>query len=303
MSRWRSRGNLDDPITPNGDGGFIGFETRRHPTILEAGLARFAQNMRFSEFVGMVRKGIERITGDTQTPATAFTLPFTLGGQLSIALLTRSGSTATALLANTPNPELTDGDEIEIQGADQSEYNGSFTLTKISANQFSFTVAGTPATPATGTITCSQPLGVDQGGVFASCRFSDVETNNEYIAIAQEDKVTLVDPDDVNNPIDIEYANDTSTDITEDFTNEDDGDILQVGNGLLINRGTTKKALEWDGNIFNTGAVNIDSITRSGTTATVTTEEPHQYLTNDKVTQLLPMRLADHLPLLQQAQY
>jgi len=283
MSRWRSRGNLDDPITPNGDGGFIGFETRRHPTILEAGLARFAQNMRFSEFVGMVRKGIERITGDTQTPATAFTLPFTLGGQLSIALLTRSGSTATALLANTPNPELTDGDEIEIQGADQSEYNGS-TLTKISANQFSFTVAGTPATPATGTITCSQPLGVDQGGVFASCRFSDVETNNEYIAIAQEDKVTLVDPDDVNNPIDIEYANDTSTDITEDFTNEDDGDILQVGNGLLINRGTTKKALEWDGNIFNTGAVNIDSITRSGTTATVTTEEPHQYLTNDKVT-------------------
>ena len=107
--------------------------------------------------------------------------------------------------------------------------------------------------------------------MFASCRFSDVETNNEYIAIAQEDKVTLVDPDDVNNPIDIEYANDTSTDITEDFTNEDDGDILQVGNGLLINRGTTKKALEWDGNIFNTGAVNIDSNTRSGTTASVTT--------------------------------
>jgi len=284
MSRWRNRGQLDDAIQPNGDGGFVGFQTRRHPTILESGLARFAQNLRFGDFVASVRKGIDRITSDTQTPATAFTLPFTLGGQLSVASITRSGTTATVLLTADTDPEIINGDTIEIQGADQSEYNGEFTMTKINASSFTITVSGTPASPATGTITCSQPLGIDQGGVFASCRFSDVETNNEYIAIAQEDKVTLVDPDDLSSTIDIEYANDTTSSIIEELDGNQESDISQVGNGLLINRGTRDKALEWDGNIFNTDAVNVDSITRSGTTATVTTNDVHQYLSNDKVT-------------------
>lgn len=285
MSRWRENGRLDDPIQPNGDGGFYGFETRRHPTLLEAGVARFAENMRFIDFVGNVRKGIDRITEDVDTPKTAFTIPFDLGGQLSIASITRSGSTATVTLSAAPDPELADGDEIEIQGANESDYNGAFSpITKISSTVFTYDLGGaTPTTPATGTITCSQPLGVDQGGVFASCRFSDVETNNEYIAIAQSDKVTLVDPDNPTETIDIEYANDTSAFIQEDFTDEDDGDITQVGNGLLINRGTKKKALEWDGNIFNSGEVTVESITRVDAVATVTTDEPHEYTTNDKV--------------------
>jgi hypothetical protein len=40
-----------------------------------------------------------------------------------------------------------------IFGADQGEYNGIKTITYSNANEYTFTVSGTPATPATGTIT------------------------------------------------------------------------------------------------------------------------------------------------------
>lgn len=63
--------------------------------------------------------------------------------------ITRSGGTAT--VTATAHPFLT-GDKVVISGADQSDYNGAFTITKTGANTFTYTVANSPATPATGTI-------------------------------------------------------------------------------------------------------------------------------------------------------
>jgi len=279
MSRWRERGALDDVVMPNGDGGFVKFETRRHPTQLEPGVASFAQNQRLEDNVATVRKGIDRISPDVLDEGDPLLLPFSLGGEVSIASITRSGSTATVTLSATPDTPYSNGDEVEIQGADQSEYNGSFTLTYVSDTVFTYTVSGTPATPATGTITASPVLGAATDGVFASTLFSDVDTNQEYIALAQLDKVTLVNPDDPLNTIDIFYAEDSI--VEEQFEETDDGDIIQVGNGLLINRGKAKKALEWDGNLFNTDAREVTSMTRSGTTVTVTTATQHEYRVGD----------------------
>lgn len=63
--------------------------------------------------------------------------------------ITRSGSTAT--VAHTSHG-LVDGKKVLIKGADQNEYNGVKTITVTGVNEYTYTVSGTPATPATGTI-------------------------------------------------------------------------------------------------------------------------------------------------------
>ncbi len=67
--------------------------------------------------------------------------------------ITRSGSTATAV-ATGGSHFLGGVVDVEIKGATQSEYNGfhSCTPTSVPGDTFTFTVSGTPATPATGTI-------------------------------------------------------------------------------------------------------------------------------------------------------
>jgi hypothetical protein len=68
-------------------------------------------------------------------------------GQVTI---TRSGSTATATMAG--GHPFTTGQKVVHSGATQAEYNGAATVTSTSPTTYTFSVAGTPATPATGTI-------------------------------------------------------------------------------------------------------------------------------------------------------
>jgi hypothetical protein len=63
--------------------------------------------------------------------------------------ITRSGSTAT--VTHTGHG-LSTNDYVAIDGADQPEYNGVKLITVTGANSYTYTVSGTPATPATGTI-------------------------------------------------------------------------------------------------------------------------------------------------------
>lgn len=50
---------------------------------------------------------------------------------------------------------LSTGDKVVIRGANQQEYNGIHTITVTGTNGYDFTVAGSPTTPATGTIISS----------------------------------------------------------------------------------------------------------------------------------------------------
>ena len=68
----------------------------------------------------------------------------------SISSLTRSGSTATATTSGNHN--LVTGTRVTISGANQSEYNGTFVITVTGSATFTYSVTGSPATPATGTI-------------------------------------------------------------------------------------------------------------------------------------------------------
>ncbi len=67
----------------------------------------------------------------------------------SSVTITRASSTAT--VSHTAHGYST-GQKVVILGADQGEYNGIKTITVGGANDYTFTVSGTPTTPATGTI-------------------------------------------------------------------------------------------------------------------------------------------------------
>lgn len=70
--------------------------------------------------------------------------------QFTILSITRAGSTATATTSTAHG--YTTNDYVVVMGASQTEYNGVFQITVTSATTFTYTVTGTPDTPATGTI-------------------------------------------------------------------------------------------------------------------------------------------------------
>jgi hypothetical protein len=69
--------------------------------------------------------------------------------------ITRSGAVATVTHASHG---LTTGNQVKILGAVQSEYVGVHTITVLTASTYTFAVAGTPTTPATGTITATSVI-------------------------------------------------------------------------------------------------------------------------------------------------
>jgi len=75
------------------------------------------------------------------------------GDRKPVSTITRSGATAT--VTTTYNHGYANNDYVVIKGATQTEYNGKQQITYISPTSFSFPVSGTPASPATGTITSS----------------------------------------------------------------------------------------------------------------------------------------------------
>ena len=70
----------------------------------------------------------------------------------SVSGITRSGTTATVTLGSHG---YTTGKSVAHAGADQAEYNVTAVITKIDDDSYSYTVSGSPATPATGTITAT----------------------------------------------------------------------------------------------------------------------------------------------------
>jgi hypothetical protein len=81
----------------------------------------------------------------------------------AVTSITRSGSTATATVTAHG---LSTGNKVNLQGAAQTEYNGVFTITVVDANTFTYTVTGTPATPATGTIDCNRVVNLAQNDTY-----------------------------------------------------------------------------------------------------------------------------------------
>jgi len=90
---------------------------------------------------------------------------------LSTSSITRVGTTATATFLS--NHGLASGNTVTISGATQSEYNGSVQITVISDTSFIYTVSGSPASPATGTILADATYAT----VAVECTTTGQETN------------------------------------------------------------------------------------------------------------------------------
>jgi hypothetical protein len=90
---------------------------------------------------------------DLMTQAWTQWTSLTAGTPVSVSSITLNGSTATVTTSTAHG--VRDGGPITIAGAGQSEYNGNFQITLISATSFSIHITGTPVSPATGTITAT----------------------------------------------------------------------------------------------------------------------------------------------------
>lgn len=75
----------------------------------------------------------------------------TLGSSVSVSSITTTSGVATVTTSTAHG--LSDGDPVQISGANQSAYNGIFQASRVSSTVFTVNVTGSPAT-GTGTIVC-----------------------------------------------------------------------------------------------------------------------------------------------------
>lgn len=120
----------------------------RNPATVASGFVTFTGTVSGSIPLATVLSRSDGLLYETKASALIASQVF------SVSSLTRSGTTATATTATDHRVAI--GMQVTMAGADQTEYNGTFTVTSVSSDtSFSYTVSGSPVTPATGTITMS----------------------------------------------------------------------------------------------------------------------------------------------------
>ena len=154
-------------------------------------------------------------------------------GAQTVTSITRTDTTATV---TTPSAHLLkDGTFMRISGAGQSDYNGDFAITVTGANTFTYTVANSPATPATGTIT-SKVAPADWTKPFTGTNVAAYKqgagSNGMYLRI-----------DDTTTSHPRAKSFETMTDVntgTGDFPT-----TAQLSGGLYMNKSTSASAFPW----------------------------------------------------------
>ena len=251
---------LESPVQRDGDAGFLGFASRLNPLTLPAGMLQDSVNMRLDRGVAQTRKGSKRLTDTIGTTGAPLTLDFTLGTDVSVTSITRVSTTATV---TATAHGFTTGDQINMRGVDQSDYNGDFLVTVTGADTFTYTVSGSPATPATGTIIAnngpevrdSYAGGLYAAGVFASQNYDNA---NEYIVMAGSEVATLWRQGEST------VAKSYPTSPAESIDSTDTVSVVQAFDRLYILREADRTVSGW-----GVKAVTSGGITVSGTTATV----------------------------------
>jgi hypothetical protein len=260
---------LQDDVVSEGDIGFRGFASRPDPVTLGPGLCRLAENKRFVRGRAETRKGIKRMATGINAGITPLVVPFFLGNDFAVDSITRVSATATVTTAAAHG--LANGEQVNIRGADEAEYNGDFAVTVTSATEFTVTVSGSPASPATGTILMNDgPVlrTVYSGGLFSACLYASpvFDPGEEYIAMAGTDALWL--------------WKDGTTAVSKSYP---EGETVEDGDQVQVFQAYDKlyilRAQELNG-LY--GRQSVTSITRSGTTATVT-KVGHGFSSNMRV--------------------
>ena len=116
--------------------------------------------------------------------------------EFGITSITRASTTATATTYGKHG--LDDGQKVIISGASPTAYNGEKTITVTSPTTFTYTVSGSPSTPASGTILYNENVSVKftlpfQHNLLDEYAFSSVDfTAGEVITGANSDAVATI---------------------------------------------------------------------------------------------------------------
>jgi len=233
------------------------------------------------------------VTGASDAEYNSHSSWFSVGGLNYLYILDGTPASDPAVLGSQTSPDFPLASPVEAlkPGVEYkiTTYNSPDDFTNIgaSANQVNEVFTATSDAEPTNwtgasvltrtTLTASGLLGLVTDGVFATCLFSDVETNKEYVAMATSTKCILVNPDDTGNPINIAYGTDLILEPS------DASDIVQVNNGLLINMGKLKKAIEWDGNVSSVADHRAADVTVASNVVTVTLGATHDFHVGDNM--------------------
>ncbi len=264
--RYRTYAPTDDTPTADGDAAFLKFASRRQSTLLEPGTLEMAENVRLDRTTAKVRAGLASVSTELVLDNPPLVLDFTLAADVAVTSITRSGGTAT--VTTTAAHGYATGNLVEIRGATQTDYNGDFEITVTGASTFTYTVAGSPATPATGTILANagpvvQDVYADE--VQCSTVFATDDNNNtEYIILALTTSAYTIRNNTASQ--EIGYPAGETVEPTDDAA-------MHYWNGkVYLFRGYQ---------LADPAAVT--SVTSAAGTATVTTTAAHGLSTNDWV--------------------
>lgn len=260
----------DDDTTVQGDVGFTGLKSRLSPIALPEGYVQASENMRMDRNVAQTRRGAKRIADNVTVTSVPLTLPFTLGVDVAVSGITRSGGTATATTGAAHG--YTTGDTVNIRGAAQSEYNiDAIVASTPTTTTFTYAVTGTPATPATGTIVANKGpviLSSYTGGIFTAGVYSSPRVDNaaEYIVLVSSDRAFLW-----RNGAGLITKTFPTSPVNDFVLPGDEVEVLQAFDRCYIFRYRSETELA------------VTGITQSGGTATVTTGSAHGYTTGEVV--------------------
>jgi hypothetical protein len=263
---------LDDNVVRDGDQGFLGFASRLNPVTLQPGMLQDSVNMRLDRGVAQTRKGAKRLADDISTSDEPLTLSFSLASDRSVTI-TRSGTTA--IVAATGHG-YSAGNVVNIRGATDSLYNGDFTITVPNANEFRYTMTGTPAANATGTIFANKGPVVRNsytGGIFAAGVFASQNYDNamEYIVLAGPDRAFLW-----RQGAAIVSKTYPTSGVAETIESTDTVSVVQAHDRLYILREADRTLAGW------TAQTPTSATTVSTTTATAT-KTAHGYETGHRI--------------------
>ena len=102
-----------------------------------------------------------------------------LGSALSVSSLTCNSTTSLTTATLSSAAGLVVGQSVTVSGAAPSAYDGTFAITAISGNTFSYLVSGSPTSPASGTITV-QPYVVSTTNSYADTSGISSQTQHSY---------------------------------------------------------------------------------------------------------------------------
>lgn len=194
---------------------------------------------------------------------------------ISVSSITRSGSVATVTTASSHN--LASNFQVTIAGANETDYNGTFTIVVTGEDTFTYEVSGTPSTPATGTITSTSTT--------ASINVQSLDFGSDQ-NLEDGSKVTLSSPiAGVDNAAYVQFTEIAGGSDEEGDEALRDRFLLRVQNPVtnFNNTAIELKAKEVTGvtrvfirnvdSLLDT--LSVSSITRNGDVATVTTSSNH----------------------------